>query len=161
VVWADRVFNTPLAEKGMPGIAIDMAQMGMRSIHVHIRMDFILLAMNQLINVAANTFGGAAPVPILIRSYIGRSWGEGPQHSQALHSLFMHIPGLKVVAPSNACDAKGTLAASIRDNNPVIFIEHRPIGKTNSFVPEELYTAPLRKARVIRRPTLRLLESLT
>lgn len=152
----DRVFDTPLAEEGMTGIAIGMAQMGLRPIHVHIRMDFMLLAMNQLINVAAKnlyTFGGAAPVPIVVRSYIGRSWGQGPQHSQALHSLFMHIPGLKVVAPSTAYDAKGAMTASIRDNNPVIFIEHRLLGNSKSYVPEEPYTVPLGKSRVMREGT--------
>ena len=153
---ADRVFDTPLAEEGMTGVAIGMAQMGLRPIHVHIRMDFMLLAMNQLINVAAKnlyTFGGAAPVPIVVRSYIGRSWGQGPQHSQALHSLFMHIPGLKVVAPSNAYDAKGAMTASIRDSNPVIFIEHRLLGNSKSYVPSEPYTVPLGKSRVMREGT--------
>jgi len=147
----DRVFDTPLAEDSMTGMAIGAAQMGLRPIHVHIRMDFVLLAMNQLINVAAKnlyTFGGAAPVPIVIRSYIGRSWGQGPQHSQALHSMFMHVPGLKVVAPSNPYDAKGTLIESIRDNNPVMFVEHRLLGGSTSHVPEEAYAIPFGKARI-------------
>ncbi|NQW15890.1 MAG: alpha-ketoacid dehydrogenase subunit beta [Chloroflexi bacterium] len=147
----DRVFDTPLSEDGMTGMAIGAAQMGLRPIHVHIRMDFVLLAMNQLINVAAKnlyTFGGAAPVPIVVRSYIGRSWGQGPQHSQALHSMFMHVPGLRVVAPSNPYDAKGALIASIRDNNPVMFVEHRLLSDSTSHVPEEPYALPFGKARV-------------
>src|SRR5580692_2962644 len=124
----DRVFDTPLAEDGMTGIAIGAALAGLRPIHVHIRMDFLLLTMNQLVNIAAKSrymFGGQVSVPIVVRSVIGKSWGQGAQHSQGLHSLFMHIPGLKVVAPSTPYDAKGALIASIRDNNPVMFVEHR------------------------------------
>ena len=150
---AERVFDTPLAEDGMTGIAIGAAQAGLRPIHVHIRMDFVLLAMNQLVNVAAKnyySFGGAAPVPIVVRSYIGRSWGQGPQHSQALHAFFMHVPGLKVVAPSTPYDAKGCLIESIRDNNPVMFVEHRLLAGVKSPVPEEPYTCPLGKARVMK-----------
>src|SRR5436309_2557438 len=99
----ERVFDTPLSEDGMTGVAIGAAMAGLRPIHVHIRMDFVLLAMNQIVNMAAKArymYGGAVSVPIVVRSIIGRSWGQGPQHSQALHALFMHIPGLRVVAPS-------------------------------------------------------------
>ena len=147
----DRVFDTPLAEDGMTGVAIGIAQAGLRPIHVHIRMDFLLLAMNQLVNVAAKNCyasGGAVPQPMVIRAYTGRGWGAGPQHSQALHSLFMHVPGLKVVAPVTPYDAKGCLIESIRDNNPVIFIEHRLLSGVRSHVPEEPYTHPIGKARV-------------
>jgi len=152
----DRVFDTPLAEDGMTGMAIGAAQAGLRPVHVHIRMDFVLLAMNQLVNVAAKnyySFGGAVPVPIVVRSYIGRSWGQGPQHSQALHSFFMHVPGLKVVAPTTPYDAKGCLIESIRDNNPVMFVEHRLLSGIKSHVPEEPYTCPFGKARVLREGT--------
>ena len=150
---ADRVFDTPLAEDGMTGMAIGAAQAGLRPIHVHIRMDFVLLAMNQLINVAAKNnyaFGGAMPVPMVVRSYIGRSWGQGPQHSQALHSFFMHVPGLKVVAPTTPYDAKGCLIESIRDNNPVMFVEHRLLAGAKSHVPEQPYTCPFGEARLMR-----------
>ncbi len=149
----DRVFDTPLAEDAMTGMAIGAAQAGLRPIQAHIRMDFVLLAMNQLVNVAAKShymFGGATSVPIVVRSYIGRSWGQGPQHSQALHSYFMHVPGFKVVAPTNAYDAKGLMAASIRDNNPVMFIEHRLFTATESEVPADPYTVPFGQARVTR-----------
>jgi pyruvate/2-oxoglutarate/acetoin dehydrogenase E1 component len=149
---ADRVFDTPIAEDGMTGVAIGAALAGMRPIHVHIRMDFLLLAMNQLVNIAAKShymFGGAVSVPIVVRAVIGRSWGQGAQHSQGLQSLFMHIPGLRVVAPSTPYDAKGILVESIRDNNPVIFVEHRMIHSQKSHVPEEDYTVPLGKARVL------------
>jgi hypothetical protein len=112
---SERVFGTPLSEDAMTGAAVGMALAGLRPIHVHIRMDFLLLAMNQLVNVAAKTrsmYGGRANVPLVVRSMIGKSWGQGAQHSQGLHSLFMHVPGLKVVAPATPYDAKGCLAAA-------------------------------------------------
>lgn len=148
----DRVMDTPLSEDGMTGVAIGMALGGLRPIHTHIRMDFMLLAMNQIINIAAKSrymFGGAVKVPLTIRAVIGRSWGQGAQHSQGLHSLLAHIPGLKVVAPSTPYDAKGCLAASIRDDNPVVFVEHRLAHLSKGIVPAEPYTAPLGKARVL------------
>src|SRR5438552_13306562 len=110
----ERVFGTPLSEDAMTGAAIGMALAGLRPIHVHIRMDFILLAMNQLVNVAAKSrymYGGAVSVPLVVRAIIGKSWGQGAQHSQGLHAFFMHVPGLKVMAPSTPYDAKGCLAA--------------------------------------------------
>src|SRR5450755_1892877 len=139
---ADRVFGTPLSEDAMAG---------MRPIHVHIRMDFLMLCMNQLINIAAKSqymYNGQVKVPLVVRSMIGKSWGQGAQHSQGLHSMFMHVPGLKVVAPSNAYDAKGCLIAAIRDDNPVIFVEHRLLYFTDAFVPEDSYEVPFGKARV-------------
>src|SRR5690348_9225011 len=147
----DRVFTTPLSEDAMTGVAIGAAMAGMRPIHVHIRMDFMLLCMNQLVNMAAKShymYNGQVNVPLVVRTMIGRSWGQGGQHSQALHSLFMHIPGLKVVAPSNAHDAKGCLIAAIRDNNPVIFIEHRFLYFTEAPVAEESFVVPLGHARI-------------
>lgn len=149
---AERVFDTPLSEDAMTGVGIGAAQAGLRPIHVHIRMDFLLLAMNQLVNIAAKShymYGGAVSVPLVIRAIIGRSWGQGAQHSQALHSLFMHIPGLRVVAPTTPYDAKGCLIQSIRDNNPVVFVEHRMLHFLKGHVPEEDYTVPFGKARVL------------
>src|SRR5579859_6063676 len=108
----ERVFDTPISEEGMTGVAIGMALAGMRPIHTHIRFDFALLAMNQIVNIAAKsryTYGGSVSVPLVIRVVIGRSWGQGAQHSQGLHALFMHIPGLRVVAPTTPFDAKGCL----------------------------------------------------
>ena len=148
----DRVFDTPLSEDAMTGMAIGAAMGGLRPIQVHIRMDFVLLAMNQLVNMAAKMrymYGASVSVPIVVRVVIGRSWGQGPQHSQALHSLFMHIPGLKVVAPATPYDAKGCLMESIRDDNPVMFIEHRLVHGLRSEVPEGPYTVPFGKARVL------------
>ena len=151
-----RVFDTPLSEDAITGVAIGAAMGGLRPIHVHIRMDFMLLAMNQLVNMAAKVrymYGGSVSVPIVVRAIIGRSWGQGPQHSQGLHSMFMHVPGLRVVAPATPYDAKGCLVQSIRDDNPVIFIEHRLLHGLTSVVPEELYTTPFGVARVIDRGT--------
>src|SRR6059058_2656467 len=124
----ERVFGTPLSEDAMTGAAIGMALAGLRRIHVHIRMDFLMLAMNQLVNVAAKSrymFGGQVSVPMVVRAMIGKSWGQGAQHSQGLHSFFMHVPGLKVVAPTTPYDAKGCLVQAIRDNDPVMYVEHR------------------------------------
>jgi len=148
----DRVVDTPLSEDAMTGAAIGAALSGLRPIHVHIRMDFVLLAMNQIVNIAAKSrymYGGAVSVPIVVRSVIGRSWGQGAQHSQGLQSLFMHVPGLKVVAPSTPYDAKGCLIQSIRDDNPVMFVEHRMLHAQRGYVPEPAYTVPLGKARLL------------
>jgi pyruvate/2-oxoglutarate/acetoin dehydrogenase E1 component len=148
---AERVFGTPLSEDAMTGAAIGMALAGLRPIHVHIRMDFLMLAMNQLINVAAKSrymFGGAVHVPLVVRSMIGKSWGQGAQHSQGLYSFFMHVPGLKVVAPTTPFDAKGCLMAAIRDDDPVLFVEHRILHFQTGPVPEESYAVQPGKARV-------------
>lgn len=149
---ADRVFTTPLSEDAMTGVAIGAAMAGLRPIHVHIRMDFVMLCMNQLVNMASKAhymYGGNVKVPMVVRCMIGKSWGQGAQHSQGLHSLFMHIPGLKVVAPSNAHDAKGCMIAAIRDDNPVIFVEHRLLYFSEAYVPEESFTVPPGKSRVV------------
>jgi pyruvate/2-oxoglutarate/acetoin dehydrogenase E1 component len=148
---SDRVFDTPLAEDAMAGAAIGMALAGMRPIHVHIRNDFLMLAMNQIVNVAAKThymYGGHETVPMVIRSIIGRSWGQGAQHLQSLYSFFTHVPGLKVVSPTTPYDAKGCLIAAIRDNNPVIFIEHRLLHFQKGNVPSDSYTVKPGLARV-------------
>jgi len=148
---AERVFGTPLSEDAMTGAAIGMAFAGLRPIHVHIRMDFLMLAMNQLINVAAKSrymYGGQVHVPIVVRSMIGKSWGQGAQHSQGLYSFFMHVPGLKVVAPTTPYDAKGCLIHAIRDNDPVMYVEHRILHFQKGPVPELPYTVPPGKARI-------------
>lgn len=147
-----RVFDTPLSEDAMTGVAIGMALAGLRPIHVHIRMDFLMLAMNQLINMAAKThymYGGQECLPLVVRALIGKSWGQGAQHSQALYSFFMHVPGLRVVTPTTPYDAKGCLTQAIRDNNPVLFIEHRLLHFQRGPVPENTYTVPPGKARIV------------
>jgi pyruvate/2-oxoglutarate/acetoin dehydrogenase E1 component len=150
----ERCFGTPLSEDAMTGAAVGMALAGLRPVHVHIRMDFLLLAMNQLINVAAKSrymYGGRVNVPLVVRAMIGKSWGQGAQHSQGLHGMFMHVPGIKVVAPATPYDAKGCLAAAIRDDNPVLYVEHRLLHFTKGPVPEGAYTVQPGKARITRR----------
>jgi len=146
-----RSFDIPIAEDGMLGVAIGAALAGLRPINVHIRMDFMLVCMNQLINMAAKShymFGGSVNVPLVVRGAIGRSWGQGAQHSQSFHSFFMHTPGLKVVAPSLAKDAKGAMVQAIRDDNPVVFIEHRMLYGLKEHVPEASYVCEEGKARI-------------
>jgi pyruvate/2-oxoglutarate/acetoin dehydrogenase E1 component len=148
-----RVFDTPLSEDGMMGFAVGAAVAGLRPVHIHIRMDFILLAVSQIVNMAAKMrymYGGAVSVPIVVRGLIGKSWGQGPQHSQGLYPLFMHIPGLKVVAPATPHDAKGCLIQSIRDDDPVIYVEHRHLYYQKGPVPSEPYGVPFGKARILR-----------
>lgn len=146
-----RVFGTPLSEDAMTGVAIGMALSGLRPVHVHIRMDFMMLAMNQLVNMAAKShymYGGQVSIPMVVRAMIGKSWGQGAQHSQGLYSFFMHVPGLKVVAPTTPFDAKGCLTAAIRDNNPVIFVDHRILHYQKGIVPKKQYVVPAGKARI-------------
>jgi len=149
-----RNFDTPLSEDAMTGVAIGAALAGMRPIHVHQRMDFLLLCMNQLVNIAAKTryaFAGEFSVPVVIRAIIGRSWGQGSQHSQSFHSYFMHTPGIKVAAPVTPYDAKGCMIAAIRENNPVVFVEHRMLYGHKGIVPLEPYVVDFGKARTITR----------
>ncbi len=147
-----RVQDMPLSENALTGVALGSALVGMRPIITHQRVDFALVAMEQMVNQAAKwhyMFGGKAKVPMVVRMIIGRGWGQGPQHSQSLQAWFAHIPGLKVVMPTTAYDAKGLLAAAIEDDNPVIFIEHRWLHNISDDVPEEYYTVPLGKARIM------------
>ena len=125
---SERVFETPTSENAMTGIGIGMSLYKNPCVMMHQRLDFFLLAMDQLVNSAAKwhyMFGGLNSVPITIRLIVGKGWGQGPTHSQSLQSWFAHIPGLKVVMPALPSDAYNLLKTSIRDPNPVIFIEHR------------------------------------
>lgn len=149
----ERCFDTPISEGAMTGVAIGAALGGMRPVHIHIRADFLYLAMDQLLNLAAKwryMFGGAMSVPIVIRAVIGRSWGQGAQHSQSLQSLFMHVPGIKVVMPTTPYDAKGLLLSALFDPNPVVMIEHRLLYDLTGEVPESYYEFPFGRA-VVRR----------
>lgn len=119
----------------------------------HQRIDFALLAMEQIVNQAANwhyMFGGQMGIPLVIRMIVGRGWGQGPQHSQSLQAWLAHIPGLKVVMPTTPYDVKGLLITSIEDNNPVIFIEHRWLYNIVGDVPEGIYRVPIGQARVVK-----------
>jgi pyruvate dehydrogenase E1 component beta subunit len=150
---AERVFDTPLAETALSGVAVGAALGGMRPVYFHNRPDFLLLAMDQLVNHAAKwhyMFGGAACVPLVFWACVGRGWGSAAQHSQALQGLFNHVPGLKLVMPATCFDAKGLMLSAIADNNPVLIIDHRMNFKQRGIVPEAPYTVPLGKG-VIRR----------
>lgn len=150
---SERVFDMPTAENGMTGIALGATLAGMRPIMVHQRMDFALLAMEQIVNQAAKwryMFGGRAAAPLVIRLIIGRGWGQGTQHAQSLQSWFGHIPGLKVVLPATPADAKGLLTSAIEDDDPVIFFEHRWLHGLHGPVPEGRHAEPLGRARVAR-----------
>ena len=149
----ERVFDIPTAENGMTGIAIGSALVGRRPIMTHQRVDFALLSLEQLFNQAAKwhyMFGGQASVPLVIRMIIGRGWGQGPQHSQSLQALFAHIPGLITVMPTTPYDAKGLMVAAVRNNNPVMFLEHRWLYNIKGEVPEEIYETPLSETRIAR-----------
>ena len=149
----ERVIGTPISENAMTGVALGAALSGMRPLYVHLRVDFMLLTMDQIVNYVAKwryMTQGQVKVPIVIRAVIGRGWGCGAQHSQTLGSIFAHIPGLKVVMPSTPYDAKGLLLASIKDDYPVVFIEHRWLYKNTGGVPEELYVLPFGKGRILR-----------
>ncbi len=152
--FPNRVFDMPLSENGGVGICIGAAMAGMRPIMIHMRQDFLLYAADQIINNAAkmhSMYGGKnSSVPLLIRAFTGRGWGAGQQHSQNLEALFAHIPGLKVVSPSNAHNTKGLLIAAAEDNNPVLMLEHRWIHPITSHVPEEMYQTPIGKAQVVQ-----------
>lgn len=149
----ERVFDIPTSENAMTGIAVGAALNGLRPVMTHQRLDFALLSMDQLVNNAAKwrfMFGGRRSVPLTVRMIIGRGWGQGPTHSQNLHAWFVHIPGLKVVMPTTAEDAKGLLLSSIFDDNPVVFLEHRWLHNVRGDVPEGDYRVPIGKAHRLR-----------
>tara|TARA_B100000886_G_scaffold335824_1_gene293525 strand:- start:26771 stop:27826 length:1056 start_codon:yes stop_codon:yes gene_type:complete len=146
----ERVFDMPTSENAMTGVAIGAGIGGYKTVMTHQRLDFFLLAMDQLVNSAAKMhymFNGELKVPITIRLILGRGWGQGPTHSQNLQSWFAHIPGLKVVMPSSARDAKGLLLSSIFDPNPVLFLEHRWLHNSSSPVEDGDYRIPFGKAK--------------
>ena len=149
----ERVFDTPLSEGALTGITVGAALAGMRPVYFHNRPDFLMLAMDQLVNHASKwsfMFGGSKNVPLVIWACIGRGWGAAAQHSQALQGLFMHVPGLKLVMPSTCYDAKGLMLSAIADQNPVLILDHRLNFNNLGFVPPESYTVPIGKG-VIRR----------
>lgn len=151
-----RVLDMPTSESAMTGLAIGSALTGGRPVMSHQRLDFALTCVEQIVNQAAKwhyMFGGRASVPLTVRMIIGRGWGQGPQHSQSLHSWFAHIPGLKVVMPSTPADAKGLLMQSIEDDDPVIFLEHRWLHNISGPVPEGRHVVPIGKGRVARQGT--------
>jgi pyruvate dehydrogenase E1 component beta subunit len=149
----ERVFDMPASENAMTGVAIGAALNGLRPVMSHQRLDFFLLGVDQLVNNAAKwhyMFGGHSRVPITIRLIIGQGWGQGPTHSQSLQSWFVHVPGLKVVMPATAADAKGLLLSAIFDDNPVLYLEHRWLHHVEGEVPEGGdFRTPIGKAQFL------------
>jgi len=146
-----RIIDTPVSENAVTGAAIGAAIVGMRPVVVHPRMDFMLYAFDPIINQAANWYymnGGKSSVPVVIWGIINRGGEQAAQHSQALHAMLAHVPGLKVVMPSNAYDAKGLMIAAIRDPNPVVFIDDRWLYQNEDEVPEEIYEVEIGKGVV-------------
>ena len=151
---SDRVFDMPISENAMTGVAIGSAISGMRPILTHQRVEFALLSIEQIVNQAAKWYhmtAGKKNIPLVIRMIIGRGWGQGAQHSQSLESWFGHIPGLKVVMPATPYDAKGLLISAIEDNNPVIYLEHRWLHNTFGEVPKKAYSTPIGKAQILNK----------
>jgi pyruvate/2-oxoglutarate/acetoin dehydrogenase E1 component len=148
-----RVLDTPLSESAFVGAAVGAAACGMRPVAELMFLDFMGVCFDQIFNQAAKfkyMFGGKAETPVVIRAMVGAGFRAAAQHSQMLTPLFTHIPGLKVVCPSNAYDAKGLLIQSIRDNDPVIFCEHKNLYGLETDVPEESYAIPFAEANVVR-----------
>ena len=151
-----RLVDSPVSENAVTGLAVGAALAGMRPIVFHPRMDFMLLAMDPIVNQAANwsyLFAGRAHVPVVVRAVINRGGEQGAQHSQALHAMFMHVPGLKVVMPSTAYDAKGLLVAALEDPGPVLYIDDRWLYGEIGPVPEETYTVAIGQAALRRTGT--------
>ena len=149
-----RVVDSPVSENAVTGLAVGAALAGLRPIVFHPRMDFMLLAMDPIVNQAANwsyLFGGKSGVPLVIRAVINRGGEQGAQHSQALHAMFMHVPGLKVVMPATPYDAKGLLMAAIEDAGPVLYIDDRWLYGQSGEVPEEPFTVAIGEGVVRRR----------
>jgi acetoin:2,6-dichlorophenolindophenol oxidoreductase subunit beta len=148
-----RVKDTPISEEGITGLAVGAGMIGYRPVVEIMYMDFISLAIEQLANQAAKTYyvsGGKIKVPMVVRTLAGGGFKAGIHHSQSLESWFTHIPGLKVVYPSTPYDVKGLLKSAIRDDNPVVFIEHKGLFSVKGDVPDEDYTIPLGKADIKR-----------
>src|ERR1700683_505449 len=148
-----RVLDTPISESAFIGAAIGAATAGLRPVAELMFVDFMGVCFDQIYNQAAKfryMFGGKAVTPVVIRTMYGAGFRAASQHSQCLYPLFTHIPGLKVVLPSNPYEAKGLMIQAIRDDDPVIFFEHKALYDTAGTVPEESYTVPFGEANVVR-----------
>jgi acetoin:2,6-dichlorophenolindophenol oxidoreductase subunit beta len=149
----ERIRETPISEAAIAGATTGAALMGLRPVMEIMFMDFLTISMNQLVNQAAKMhfmFGGKASIPMVVRAPAGSGTGAAAQHSQSLEAWFVHTPGIKVVAPSTPADAKGLMVTAIRDNNPVLFEEHKLLYRSKGIVPEELYAIPLGQADIKR-----------
>lgn len=154
---ADRVFGMPLSEDAMTGFGFGAAINGLRPVYVHIRVDFLFLCLNQIANMVSSyryLTGGKKSVPLVIRAVMGRGWGQGAQHSKSIHSILAHIPGIKVVMPARPKDAKGLLVSAIRDNNPVVVLEHRWLYDSLGEVPtESSFSVPIGSSEILKKGT--------
>jgi pyruvate dehydrogenase E1 component beta subunit len=151
--FGDRVMDTPITESAFIGAAVGAATAGLRPVAELMFVDFMGVCFDQMFNQAAKfryMFGGKAETPVVVRTMYGAGLRAAAQHSQCLYSVFTHIPGLKVVTPATPYDAKGLLIQSIRDNDPVIFFEHKALYTLEGDVPEEAYTIPFGEANVTR-----------
>lgn len=149
-----RVFDFPTAENAMTGIALGASIKDIVPVITHQRVEFSLLSVEQIFNQIAKWYfmsAGKKNVPLVIRLIIGRGWGQGPQHSQSLESIFSHIPGLKVVSLSTPINSKGLIISSLEDKNPVIIFEHRWIHNLKGLVPKNYYKIPLGKSNILKR----------
>lgn len=149
----ERVYDIPVSENAVTGICVGLAISGFRPILSHQRADFMLMSMDQIINNSAKwnyMFGGQNSVPLVIRMIIGRGWGQGPQHSQNFQAMFAQIPGLKVVSPTTAYQAKGLMVAAIENPDPVMFVEHRWLHGQIGDVPKDYYSIPIGKAHLMK-----------
>lgn len=149
----DRLMDTPLSESAYIGAAVGASTCGLRPVAELMFLDFLGVCFDQIFNQAAKfryMFGGKAETPVTIRAMVGGGFRAAAQHSQMLTPIITHVPGLKVVCPSNAYDAKGLLIQSIRDNDPVIFCEHKNLYAHEVDVPEESYTIPFGEANIVR-----------
>jgi acetoin:2,6-dichlorophenolindophenol oxidoreductase subunit beta len=147
----ERVIDTPVSENAITGAAVGAAIVGMRPVVVHPRMDFMMYAMDPIINEAANwhyMFGGKSSVPAVFWGIINRGGEQAAQHSQAIHAIFAHVPGLKVVMPSTPYDAKGLMISAIKDENPVVYVDDRWLHGMLGDVPQDIYEVPIGKAAV-------------
>lgn len=146
-----RVFDTPIAEAGLSALAAGAANAGLRPVLVHQRLDFMLYAMDQVVNWMAPwrfMSGGQAKMPVTIRAIVGKGWGQGPQHTKSLHAWFAHVPGLQVVMPGSPAEAKGVLLSSIMSDDPTLFIEGRSLFTMQEDVPDDPYFIRLGQALV-------------
>jgi len=149
----ERVIDTPIAEAGFTGASVGAALTGMRPVVEIMFIDFTTVCMDMIINQMAKMhymFGGRGKVPMVLRINIGAGRGTAAQHSQSFHALFMHIPGLYVAAPSTPYDAKGLMIEAIKNDNPVVFVEHKKLYVEKGDVPEESYTIPFGQAEIKR-----------
>jgi pyruvate dehydrogenase E1 component beta subunit len=150
------VFDVPLSEEAMTGVCVGSAMTGCRPVMMHNRPDFVLLSMNQLVTHAAKLRymdEGRTSVPMVIWAAIGRGWGSGAQHSQAIHGMLLGVPGLKIVMPSTPADAKGLMLSAIADGDPVLVFEHRWLMREQGEVPEGFYSVPFGEGTYRRRGT--------